>query len=275
MPDSLESIGSDDSQEQPALVDPTAEDSSNDADDTSAPEPDVNPDALRATLEAVRTQSDLESLKRQAGHVPGLQREVADLKRSVSEITSLKESNQHLAGQVNTLLDMFAEAGVLTDRQVQGLRPQRGDSNADLLAAIDGALEKRLPTASTQANEPTPEQLAYMRQADAATAQVEKYAKDKGYDGESIPAAVYTRALEASRGDFTAAALDVMRYVDGELAKKNRRAERADAASGGTGERSARSGALTMSKLKSMTRDEVREFDAANPGVIDKVMAGK
>lgn len=270
--DSQESIGSDDTQEQPVLVDPIADDSSDDA-DASAPEPDVNLDALKANVEAATVRAELETLKRATGHIRGLQSKIDQLDRSVAKIQDLETSNQQLASRLDTLLDSLVDSNLVSERAAQGLRPQRGDNNRELLDRLDG-LETRLTAAPTQREE-DPEARSRMAAADVATAAVNKYARDKGFDPNQIPDAVWAGAYEKNNGDLSAASLDVMRYVEGELAKKNRRTERADAASGGTGERSARSGALTPAKLRSMTVDEVREFDIANPGVIDKVMAGK
>lgn len=265
--DSLESTASDDI--QPAgLADAEAdEDSSNEAAEVSTP--DVNTDAIRASIEAARAQADLESVKRAAGHIPGLQRELAQLKGSVAKITDLEQTNQQLTTQVNGLLDFLAENNLLSDRAVQSLRPQRGADNADLVAAVRG-LQERMDAGPSQP-EVDPEAIAYKRQADAATEQVFSLAKAKGYDANQIPDEVWTKALNANRGDFTAAVVDVVRYVDGELAKQSRRAERADAASGGVGERSARKGALTLDAVKKMSVEEVRSLPA---GEIDRLLAG-
>lgn len=270
--DSLNATASDDTQDS-ALVDTDAEDSSNAAEDATPAEPDVNTDALKASIEAARLQADVESLKRSTGHIRGMQSKLDQVERQLAKITDLEQSSQQLASRFDTLLDALEAGNLLEERATRGLRPQRGDSNAEIMAKFE-SLEQRLTAGPTQAEE-DPAAIAFQRAADAATEQVMKYATSKGYDGNQIPDAVWTNALNTNRGDFTAAALEVMRYVEGELAKQSRRAERADAASGGVGERSARKGALTRAALDKMSVAEIRVFDRENPGVIDQVMRGK
>ena len=268
MPDSLNSTASDDTQDT-ALVDADAEDSSNDvdADAATTPEPDVNQDALRASIEATRLQADVESVKRATGHIRGLQSSVASLERQFAKVTDLEQSNQQLAARFDTLIDALVDANLVTDRAGQNLRPQRGDSNAEIMAKFE-SLEERL-TAGSVRTAPEVDAAASAPWV-AATKAVHKYAADKGFDPDQIPQAIWDRA-EAT-GDPTGAAVEVMRFVEGELAKRTRRGERQEAASGGAPERSARKGALTMASLKAMSVDEVREYDKANPGVIDEVM---
>ena len=199
---------------------------------------DFDLSALQKRLEDVQaqaaTRADLENLKRQAGHVPALQREIADLKAELSKHDANRE-------RLDVLEDLLIDA-LPVDRaeRYEQERAQRGQASA-----LDEKLQPildRLDQVAGRQTAPEPEEVdpryaAYAAAVELANNAVTKYAEEKGIDPTSIPAEVYQRAQAASSGDLAAATREVLKYVDEQVATTaavDRRTERKEAASGGT-----------------------------------------
>lgn len=232
--------------------DAVTEDSSNDV-----PNPEIDTDELRAAVDAAGQEAalraDITALKRATGHIPGLQKRLDSLQTAIDEIGSLKQS----VARFDALLDALPE-GLISDRALADLRPTN-NTTADELRKQIAALEAKVNGEGQQQDEADVDaaQLAYIAQANAATASVNAYAASKKFDlaGDDP---IWEKALAAHPNDLTLAALDVMKYVDGEIARRARIAEKADAAEGSTDSgRNSRDKELTWEAMGRMTTAEL------------------
>lgn len=224
------------------------------------PAPDLDIDSVRGEVASAaagaRAQADLAAIRKATSHIPNLQSRLDAVEKATRKVEALEQSSTQLASRLDSLLGALGDAGYLTPSAVSGLRPERGDSNSDLIEKIE-ELEQRLTRGNEQAPDVDPAQAEYEAAWNAATASVERYATAKGYDASNIPDAVWSRAYSANPNDPTNAALEVARYVESQIAAEARRNERKDAAAGGTGERAVRKGALTPDSLKKMSVEEI------------------
>lgn len=250
-----------DSQVPPVLDDNVESDSTDQEDGLNLPDPDIDLASLRENVStaaaAALLDADLKAIRRATGHIPGLQSRLAAVEHTAKQVETLQATNRQLAARLDSLVTALSDASLITSGSAQALRPESNDSNADLLTKLS-EMEERL-TSGTKPEEPAEEdpQVAAVRaQWDAATEAVNGYAASKKFE-EPIPDAVWQRALVANPSDPGAAALEVARYIDREIAAVSRRTERKDAASGGTGERTVRRGTITLDQLKSMSLAEV------------------
>ena len=252
------------SQNETAATDPQVpalgaevESDSTDQEDENLPDPDINLGNVSAAARAAALNADLLAIKRATGHIPGLQSRLDAVERTFKQVESLQATNKQLASRLDSLVTALSDASLITPGAAQGLLSERSDSNSELLTKLS-ELEERLTRGADPEPEPDtdPRVAAYNAQLAAADEAVFAYAKTKGYEGE-IPDAVFQRALAASPNDINAAALEVARWIDREVAAVARRADRKDAASGGTGERSVRKGAVTRAQLENMSIAEV------------------
>lgn len=218
-------------------------------------EPSVDLEALREQIagagEQAATKADLEVIKRATGHIPGLQKRLDSLEKALTRVDKVEAA----VSRLDALLDALPE-GFLTDRQLADLRPRSDDGTAELRDKI-AELESKL-TGQPQDEQPIdPALAARMAQWQAADAQVMAYASDKKFEITPEDPA-WERALQKFPNDPTMAALEVIKHIDGEIAAKARREEKAEAGSGGNGGRSARTGTLTLARMKEMSVDELR-----------------
>lgn len=250
------------SQNEAMVIDPqeTALDDAAESDsveEVNLPDPDINLGNVSAAAAAAALNADITAIKRATGHIPGLQSRLDAVERAAKQVETLQATNKQLASRLDTLVTALSDASLITPGAAQSLLSERSDSNSELLTKIS-ELEERLTRGSEPESEPDidPRVAAYNAQLQAADEAVFAYAKSKGYEGE-IPDAVFQRALAANPNNINDAALEVARWIDREVAAVARRTERKDAASGGTGERSVRKGAVTLEQLKNMSVQEV------------------
>lgn len=239
---------------------------SGDALDASADaENEIDVDALRTAIGTASEQAaitqELANLKRQAGHVPALQKRFDAVEQRLSRLDGLEASSKALQERVDALINAFPD-GLIPERAIAGLRPTT-DPNASVLAKLE-ALEARMSGDKAQ-DEQYEDPSITARKAELAAAQnsVNAYAQAKGFDPTTVPDAVYGRALSANGNDTVAAALDVMKYIDSQIAAQGRRGERKDAGAGGNASRSSRQGAVTLEQISKMSVEEVLKIPAA------------
>lgn len=235
-----------------ALVpDTEAEDSSPEGE-----QPEYDLSALRNQLSEVAstaaTRVEVENLKRQAGHVPALQRQIAELEGKLARYDKLGE---RLDAYEELLIDALP-----IDKADQYEQRRSQQQVADLLDEKIKPLYDRLDRTETPEPEAGPDlnQVMLQAQADAATAFVHKYANDRGIDPADIPAEVYQNATVKHKYDFMAASEEVLKYIDEQQATveapKVRRQERKDAAAGGNpAERDGSMGKYDMNTLAGIT----------------------
>lgn len=231
---------------------------SDSTEEVNLPDPDINLGGISAAASAAALNADITAIKRATGHIPGLQSRLDAVERAAKQVETLQATNKQLASRLDTLVTALSDASLITPGAAQSLLSERSDSNSELLTKLS-ELEERLTRGSEPEPEPDtdPRVAAYhAAQLAAADEAVFAYAKSKGYEGE-IPDAVFQRALAASPNDINSAALEVARWIDREIAAVARRADRKDAASGGTGERSVRKGSVTAEQIKNMSLAEV------------------
>lgn len=226
---------------------------------------DVDVEAIKAAIgsasEQAQIASELANLKRAAGHVPELQKRFAAVEKAISRLDGIEQSTRSLQERIDVLISAFPE-GLIPERTIAGLR-QAPDPNATVLAKL-AELEARLATAAQPAEEDEDPTMAARRaELNAAQESVNEYAARFNFDPASIPDAVYGRALAAHGNDAATAVLDVIKYIDQQVAAAARRGERKDAGSGGTVNRSSRSGPVTLEMMKSMSVEEVMKIPAA------------
>lgn len=238
-----------------------------DSDEQVSTEPAVDAEDLKKAIAAsgsdAAIKAELEASRRARGHIPELQRRLDTAEKALARLDSIELSNKQLSERFDSLLTNLPD-GVLPSGALAGLRPQPGDTSPELMAKI-AELEERLNAqGKPRVEEPEEPAIAAVKaQWDEATTSVTKYATKNNLDPEAIPDAEWSRVLNAFRDDPSAAALEMMRYVDREVAAKARREERADAGKGGgQGSRTPRRGAITLEQLKGMTREEVAAIPA-------------
>lgn len=228
-------------------------------------QPDVDVEAIKAAIgsasEQAQIASELANLKRAAGHVPELQKRFATVEKALSRLDGIEQSTRNLQERIDALISAFPE-GLIPERTIAGLRTAP-DPNATVLAKL-AELESRLAATSQPAEEDEdPAVVARRAELNAAQESVNEYAARFNFDPAAIPDAVYQRALAAHGNDVTEAVLDVVKYIDQQVAASARRTERKDAGSGGGASRSARSGPITLEMMKTMSVEEVMKIPAA------------
>lgn len=251
MADSPEAV-SDGQVDSTSTTDAAAQDSSNEVLDSTST---VDTDELRAAVDAAGQEAalraDITALKRATGHIPGLQKRLDGLATAIDEIGSLKQS----VARFDALLDALPE-GLISDRALADLRPRTDSTTDDLRNELAALREELKPK---QDDEPVidADQIAFLAKANTATALVNEYAKSKNFELDGNDP-IWGTALEAHPGDLSLAAADVIKYIDAEIARRARVADKADAADGETnGGRGARSTELTWEAMGRMTTAEL------------------
>lgn len=260
-------------------VDPQAAALNDATEDTDSVEitPDIDLDSLRedvATAAAsAQLQADLNAIKRATGHIPGLQSRLDSVEKAARRVETLEASNKDLAARLDVLVSALVDGSLITPGVAQNLRPVSGDSNAELMARFS-ELEDRITRGNGPADdqpEIDPAVAAITAQWNEATATVERYAKSKNFESSSIPDAVWQRAMQGNINDPAGAVLEVAKYIDTQVSAESRRADRKDAAAGGSGERATRKGALTLETIKNMSLEEVMAIPAEER---NRIMSG-
>lgn len=216
--------------------------------EATEPQPDLS--ELREQFAQVKsniaTRAEIESLKRQAGHVPTLQRELAELKAQQAESATLRD---RLDAYELLLMD------VLPADTADKFESERQSRTQEQM--LDEKLKPILERLEAPPVEEPSEDFAVWElrgRLDAATAFVKQQANKVGIDPESIPSEVWAGAQNNHGLDVEAATLEVLQYVNEQASKgsaSDRRTERKAAASGGNpGERSGAMGQYDMTTLK-------------------------
>lgn len=195
-------------------------------------------DALARRVEEVSsnsaTKAEIESLRRQAGHVPALQSELATVK---AELEQRKADAERLDA-----LELMLMSSLPVDEAVklETARSERVAGNAldQRFDAVMNRLEEIAPKGGGAANEeaPDPRVAAYQAAASEATAAVHAYATEHGIDPVDIPAEVYQRAALEAKGDLVAASQSVAAWIDEKataIKSEANRVQRASDAAGG------------------------------------------
>lgn len=248
MPDSQQTAASEELEKLPVAP---ADDSS---DNENEPTEDASPDLskLHEEFQKVKAQTtsraEIESLRRQAGHVPSLQKQVAELQAQIARYDSL-------SGRLDAYEQMLLD--VLPTESVERVETQRQVRTTEEL--LDAKLKPILDKFETteKPDEPDANTFAMWElegRINAATAFVKAEATKVGVDPDSIPPEVWAGAQQKHGLDLEAATLEVLKFVN-EQAKKgsasDRRAERKAAAEGGSpSERAGAMGQYDMTTLK-------------------------
>ncbi len=196
-------------------------------------------EALSRRIEEVSstaaTRAELESLRRQAGHVPALQSEIAALKEAYAK-------NADYAVRVDALEQMLLDAlpadqaGKITEQRAQ--RAQESSTDARF-SELETRILDRLDTVAPKRTEEElkdPRVAAYEAAANAASQQIHAYATELGVDPTEIPAGVYEQAQRGAGGDLVKATEEVIAWIDERATAADaeaRRTTRAGDASGG------------------------------------------
>lgn len=232
--------------------------------------PAFDAEALAARLaevqESTATKAEIEGLRRQAGHVPALQSELATLKAEVQKNRADADRLDALELLLTEVLPAEMAADIESKRARRTQEAAESSRFEELESRILGRLDEVAPKRS-QAEEPTdPGIAAYQAAAVEATQAIHAYATERGIDPTEIPAVVYTSAQEASGGDLTKASQAVAAWIDQQAASKDaeaRRAERAEDAKGGSpATRAGATGQFDLNTLTGLTQ-------ARNAGAID------
>lgn len=223
-----------------------------------------DPAAISRRLDEVAanaaSRAELDGLRRQAGHVPALQSELAALRKEVEESQSYRERVDALETLLLNNLPVDEAARLETERT------QRASQAA--LDARFAEIESRVvaPAEKTEETPVDPGVAAYQAAAVAATEAIHSYATERGIDPTAIPAEVYAQAQAAHQGNLAEAANEVAAWIDakaGEADAEARRAERAaDAAGGDPTTRAGGNGQYDLNTITGLTQ-------ARNAGAID------
>lgn len=233
-------------------------------------------DSLRQALnpDSFATKAEIAVLRRETGHIRGVQKELAEIKKGLQEpqsdarYDSLAERFETLIEGISSLLDPTVAAK---------LKP----ADRGILSEVEALLDKRLPkpeqaTEKTgDAEEVDPEVLkqAYLMDAmwTAAGGQVTEYAKSKGIDISDWDTAKWEDAQKATFdkaspfGDPYKGAKVLMSEIDKRAEVAGRRTDRADAASGGlpNDRGGAQAGSLTREAMLDMTAEQLMKIPRA------------
>lgn len=248
MPNDSQGAGA--SVENEEVLNVTPPDDSSSSDDVEANEPDLS--ELRRAFNEVKTQTatraEIDSLKRQAGHVPALQKQIASLEAKLAQYDSVQS---RLDAYELMLLD------VLPTESAERVEAQRQARTQEQI--LDEKLKPLLEKFETKAPDEEPEEanfamLEFQARVEAATNFVKTQAQKAGVDPDSIPPEVWVNAQQKHGLDLEQASLEVLKYVNEQAQRgsaSDRRTERKEAASGGNpAERSGAMGQYDMTTLK-------------------------
>lgn len=227
--------------------------------DLSAELADIESAAARANVEA-----ELRNLRRQAGHVPGLQAKVAELERALKGQPTTAD-----AARWNVLIDALTSEGQISASVSEKLRLNiEGDARYEALAAELADLKAgKTPEEEAEVNA----RIAALEGAwQRGETLLRQYGSKAGLTAEEMPplaewSAVFNEDPESPTDGYA----KMRAKIDERVAAKARRTERADAADGGaSGTQATRKGGLTWEKARTMSREElatypVEERDAA------------
>lgn len=237
-------------------------------------EPEYDFEAFGKTLkdaqERAVTRAELDTVKRQAGHVKTLQKELAGLRKQVADGSS--------DPRIDAIIDTLTASldGIITTDAAAALRGLRKTEKDAAIAEMQEQIAALKGEKADAAEEPdvTPEQAALAAAWDAASSAVYTYAKQRGYDADSFTPTDWATAQRIGNGDPTLATKALLAEIDRRVssggAAGTRRAERRDAASGGPDgvERANTGGALTRAKLLEMSVDEVMAIPRAERNAV-------
>ncbi len=219
-------------------------------------------DTVTNTLRGAASVAGLEDVKRAAGHIPGLQRNIEEL------VTASKAPNadvQRLTAVVDALLEGLGDSLPDATRERINAARTTADTQEAVTQAVKPLLE-RLEALDSDEDEPLAPEAT--KAWDEATSDVKRYARRKGVDISKWTDEVWNRAATAAGGDpersvdFLMEAVD--RIADGESPGK-RRAERKSNASGGDATERAGGGGggrptLTRENASKMTDKEMLTY---------------
>lgn len=258
----------------------TSDSGTKDGDDASKDsESDFDFEAFRSDLatlgnEAVR-QTDLESLKRQAGHIPGIQSTLAEMKTQLEKPVS--DPNVALISErLDTVIGYLANSGLLGDDATQRFAAKTPtQTNEELVGNVVDGLAERFPEVFSPKTDdastpPSAEVAASNAQWEESTRVITDYVKNLGLDPlEDVGNDVLNAARLEANNDPVKTVEIVLGRVD-EIAAAKKKAsskvqmtERADAAAGGEPE--TRSGTLGQYDLST----RIGVIKARKDGIID------
>lgn len=231
-------------------VDAELNDSSED--DVETTEPDLS--SLRKAFEDVRaqtaTRAEIESLRRQAGHVPALQRQIAELEGKLAQFDRVTE---RLDAYEMMLLDTLPPDGAERLISERSARTQEQLLDEKLKPILEKIAEP--PATATDTVDTNAYAMAELEaRITAATTFVKTEASRLGVDPETIPPEVWAGAQQKHGLDLEQASLEVLKYVNEQARKgsaSDRRSARKEAAEGPSpSERSGSLGQYDLTTLK-------------------------
>lgn len=253
MPNDSQGAGASGDEQKTLPVTPPDDSSSDEIEVTETTEPDLS--SLRQAFEEVRaqtaTRAEIDSLRRQAGHVPALQSKIAELE---GKLARFEQMDDRLNAYELMLLDVLpadTAEKVETQREARTQEKLLDAKLKPILERLDEAKPAQIPDPSGADDYATWE---LKGRIDAATAFVKSEATKLGIDPESIPSEVWSGAQQKHGLDLEAATLEVLQYVNEQARKgsaSDRRTERKAAAEGGNpSERAGAMGQYDMTTLK-------------------------
>ena len=221
-------------------------------------------DGITRALRGAATASDLEGVRRAAGHIPGLQ-------RSIEELTTASNAPNADVQRLTAMVEALAEG--LGDQLPDAVRERinAARTTADTQAAVEQAVSPLLKRLEALDDGSDAEDDVSEEASDAwklATTDVKRYARRKGVDISGWSDEVWDRASTAAGGDPERSIDFLMEAVDRIAAGDNpgdRRSERKQNAGGGDPkERSGGGGGgrpkLTRENASKMTDVQMLEY---------------
>jgi hypothetical protein len=242
-------------------------DSSDGGDDTET-KVDIDTAGLAERLESVQAsaaqKAEVEALRRQAGHIPGMQSRL-DAIESAAKSGSPEVAD--MASRMDRLVTALEKGGIIEAADAADLRAQPADSSAaldDRLGAIEEAI-KNPPAKDEDADDAPPDPRVAALQAgwEGADEQVKQFITDLGIEDPAtfLPAETVQRIFEENMGSPANGAVAAMEEAQRLFDAGKRRAEKAEAAAGGDdGARTPQKGALTRDMMKRMTPQQLMEY---------------
>lgn len=253
------------------VTDPIVPTDSSDA--GAASEPDFDFEALRnemaALSETTATKTDIESLRRAAGHIPGVMSRLDAIEKSSKQATDPRVDT--ILEKLNLLID--GAAPLLPDEVTSKLRtPEKGLTEADVVKAVEDRLaavaaEEDAKKGTKQELDPETAREATIMDAQWAAAgeSVKAYATKVGVDiallkPEDVQKAqVSTFDATHPMGDPIAGARALMKVIDGMKSATGRRADRANDAEGKMPDGGSGS-SITLADMDAMSTEQLMKI---------------
>lgn len=243
-------------------TDSSTEDTNETADDFEAPA------GLDEAVRNAATKAELDAVRRQTGHIPGLQSRLDKIEQGLKGGVTPDQFGE-MNGRLDRLVAALEKGGLIDAADANGLQAPVADSSAafeDRLAGIEDALRNpKAPANEDEAPEVSPETAALVAGWEASQDQVVTYAKEVlGMEDplNEIPAPVWKAAFDASPNSPSDGALQVMREARNLKEAEDRRRSKAEAATGGDAldSRAPAKGGLTREMMKTMTPEQLMEY---------------